>query len=55
MHMNRIHYKYYHIIRINRGNKGRYKGKGGRDDTEKTGMGVQKSGSKTKGGLKVLG
>ncbi|KAF4631161.1 hypothetical protein G7Y89_g6976 [Cudoniella acicularis] len=35
--------------------KGGHKGKGGEKDRDKTGAGVQKAGSKTKGGLKVLG
>jgi hypothetical protein len=35
--------------------KGKNKGKGGSDNKDKTGAGVQKAGSKTKGGLKVLG
>ena len=45
--------------RDNRNNKNRYKGKGkgngAKDDSDKTGAGVHKAGSKTKGGLKVLG
>lgn len=36
-------------------NKHRNKGKNNRDDKDKTGAGVQKAGSKTKGGLRVLG
>lgn len=41
----------------NRNNKNKYKGKnkGGKDDADRTGAGIQKAGSKTKGGLKVLG
>jgi RNA recognition motif-containing protein len=35
--------------------KGKNKGKGGGDNKDKTGAGVQKAGSKTKGGLRVLG
>lgn len=35
--------------------KGKNKGKGGGNDKDKTGAGVQKAGSKTKGGLRVLG
>lgn len=35
--------------------KGKNKGKGGGHDKDKTGAGVQKAGSKTKGGLRVLG
>jgi len=35
-------------------NKNKNKGKG-KDDKDKTGAGVQKPGSKTKGGLRVLG
>ncbi|KAH8676430.1 hypothetical protein BGZ60DRAFT_402609 [Tricladium varicosporioides] len=35
--------------------KGGNKGKGGDKDRDKTGAGVQKAGSKTKGGLRVLG
>lgn len=39
----------------NRHGKGKNKGKGGNGSKDKTGAGVQKPGSKTKGGLKVLG
>jgi RNA recognition motif-containing protein len=35
-------------------NKNKHKGKG-KDNHDKTGAGVQKAGSKTKGGLKILG
>ncbi|KIN04582.1 hypothetical protein OIDMADRAFT_156690 [Oidiodendron maius Zn] len=38
-----------------RNGKGKNKGKGGSDHKDKTGAGVQKAGSKTKGGLRVLG
>lgn len=38
-----------------RNGKGKNKGKGGGDNKDKTGAGVQKAGSKTKGGLRVLG
>ncbi|CAG8960565.1 hypothetical protein HYFRA_00013388 [Hymenoscyphus fraxineus] len=37
------------------GKNGKNKNKGGDKDRDKTGAGVQKAGSKTKGGLKVLG
>ncbi|KAG9238681.1 hypothetical protein BJ875DRAFT_480181 [Amylocarpus encephaloides] len=37
------------------GKHGKNNGKGGNKDRDKTGAGVQKAGSKTKGGLKVLG
>jgi RNA recognition motif-containing protein len=38
----------------NRNNKNKHKGKGN-NNKDKTGAGVQKAGSKTKGGLRVLG
>jgi len=39
----------------NRHGKNKNKGKGGNNNKDKTGAGVQKAGSKTKGGLRVLG
>jgi hypothetical protein len=39
----------------NRHSKNKNKGKGGNNNKDKTGAGVQKAGSKTKGGLRVLG